>query len=1431
MANRKLEKREVSTVRIYESALREFAEKGLYGAYLSDIAAGAGVSKGLLSQRFGSREHLLAETLRYNLVGRNPFEGTDGSIHAAVEQAVTHLLASAAVKDCYYHLIHVLSGEVTLPVQCDECLREWFFNCSSSHSEELYRNYLSYLRAAGSIVIGFTEAGRKPPEKNKILALLDLKEDTQKRNLDTAASLVGDYGFICRINARTREVTVCRVTHDLHEDYGDKFDSVTTYQGLLDLQRSLIYPGDLEEFESFASQMTDMLDRRIDTTILHSEFRSSLTGSIRYYRIKCVLDLESRFASVGIVDRDETVRRDLSIGRRQTIRAEQANEARALQVMTELTDEYESIIYVDLHGDALSDDSRLYRVDPRFVTAIPGWTQEYSFHNRLEKMYEYMVHPDDRERFYEETRRARILGVLTSGNNYYIEFRTLIDGKVGHFQMRFLSTHQQNGDLTGFVVGLHDIDREVNRVREERKNADIINVLSNEYTAVYYVDYENGKYDILYQLDHVKQSVNTMLDHFPSYTDAFLGYVEMLVHPDDKRLMRREISLIPEHLQHNKSFTVEFRRNYAGEYLYTEMKCVKVGAAEEKLTAFVVGFAENDAQYRSYLDRQKQLEQAVLERTAELHEKNLTLSRLNEEIIELLGTITEARDTESGRHIRRVKNFVRIIAGHVMQDWPEYRLTPATVELISSASALHDIGKIVIPDTILLKPGKLTPAEFAIMQTHCEKGYEILQHAPADWSNSYLQMSCDICRYHHEKYDGKGYPFGLKGDSIPISAQIVSLADCFDALISKRTYKDPVEPETAFRMILEGKCGTYSSKMLDSFIKSKDELFRLRDSHPDEDEAHPVETDTGTGSLSWTHLLLADDNTDSCTVNSDILEGEGALVVRAAGGEEAVRIFAESDPDTFDAVLLDVMMPDIDGVTAAGRIRDLDRPDARRVPIFGITAQGSDEEMNRCVAGGMDSYLTKPVSIARFNKVLYECLEKHSDALDNAVKRAEEAASSRLDQALKTSDISGFGTDYELLCYINGTTNDVSGYKASPELQAVINTISLRLPSNRRLDLIFRTIIPPSEFRSFVESAERHKVTSYLENHSSYQTFVPVQLNGKSLLYRMMIKPDRQNPGCYMLGLYNTDTEDKEDLRMRELVQKLAESYITVNYVDLEKDIFRCYQSQTRPVHETDCFSRRMQFYIARSVHADDREMVTAATGITQLRERLRMNKRITLRFRHIDNGIERYYEMQFVNTEGDDTARFAMFTLSDIDDIVRKEMMASRLMQNAQTGTAAEINVIRDPLTGAGNISSYTEAVNSLSEAIRTDPYTRFGIVICDIDCLQKINADFGHDTGDRCIRSCCSILTSVFTAGSVYRIDGDKFAVILTGADYEHRDALMEKLNRCREEAVRLPEYENGKTSFSAGLAVYDSFGHDTVADVIRRADISMFTQKLAR
>lgn len=193
-------------------------------------------------------------------------------------------------------------------------------------------------------------------------------------------------------------------------------------------------------------------------------------------------------------------------------------------------------------------------------------------------------------------------------------------------------------------------------------------------------------------------------------------------------------------------------------------------------------------------------------------------------MVEVLSQIVEFRNGESGLHVLHIKILTEMLLEGILQRTDQYSLTPETCQMISIASAFHDIGKIGIDEKILNKPGKLTVEEFAEMKKHTLIGASMLSKMERYKDEPLIDIAYQICRWHHERYDGKGYPDGLVGDEIPISAQIVSLADVYDALISERAYKKSFTHERAIEMILGGECGIFNPILIECIMEIEQKI-------------------------------------------------------------------------------------------------------------------------------------------------------------------------------------------------------------------------------------------------------------------------------------------------------------------------------------------------------------------------------------------------------------------------------------------------------------------------------------------------------------------------------------------------------------------------------------------------------------------------------
>jgi putative two-component system response regulator len=219
-------------------------------------------------------------------------------------------------------------------------------------------------------------------------------------------------------------------------------------------------------------------------------------------------------------------------------------------------------------------------------------------------------------------------------------------------------------------------------------------------------------------------------------------------------------------------------------------------------------------------DKNAYLENEVIRRTREVQ-------AIQDVTIFTMASLAETRDNETGNHIRRTQHYVKALAIK-LRDHPRFAgyFTDHVIELLYKSAPLHDIGKVGIPDKILLKPGKLTPEEFEIMKTHTTLGRDAIEHAERQLGTpvEFLKLAKEIALSHQEKWDGSGYPEGLAGEAIPVSARLMAVADVYDALISRRVYKPPFTHDRAVEMIAEGRGRHFDPDVADAFLEIREEF-------------------------------------------------------------------------------------------------------------------------------------------------------------------------------------------------------------------------------------------------------------------------------------------------------------------------------------------------------------------------------------------------------------------------------------------------------------------------------------------------------------------------------------------------------------------------------------------------------------------------------
>lgn len=507
---------------------------------------------------------------------------------------------------------------------------------------------------------------------------------------------------------------------------------------------------------------------------------------------------------------------------------QQDREAGLTSAIENLSDSYDYVVFVDNE----TNSAMRLKASPEFAALIDSFDPLLPASEKLDMFFNDIVFPADYQVFREKSELKHVRECFDRGETVRFECRLLANGKPEYYRIKI---NDVKGVNSGIVIGLYNINDDV-LLREKLKNEEekmeylaVIDSFSRDFDCINYVRIMASKIDDISIPYRISEKLVRIIPDWSSEMN-FSKRLDLLrdffVTEDDRDFFfantRREI--IIDALNKHNVYYVNFRANGGTGTLYYQMKFSSVKDADGNLEAFVAGLHSVDDETRNEMKRSEEIAAMVSERTRTLRKANAALNSISDSVIELMGEIVESRNAESGQHIRRVKGFTNILAKQVQKDLPEYGLDDKTVNMITNASAMHDVGKIAIPDAILLKPGKLTEDEFEIMKTHSAQGAEIVSKMSEIWNTDYISMAKDICMFHHEKWDGKGYPKGLKGDKIPIAAQIVSIADIYDALTSKRCYKDAYTYEKSFEMILNGECGKFSDKLMKCFEKCRHEI-------------------------------------------------------------------------------------------------------------------------------------------------------------------------------------------------------------------------------------------------------------------------------------------------------------------------------------------------------------------------------------------------------------------------------------------------------------------------------------------------------------------------------------------------------------------------------------------------------------------------------
>ena len=386
---------------------------------------------------------------------------------------------------------------------------------------------------------------------------------------------------------------------------------------------------------------------------------------------------------------------------------------------------------------------------------------------------------------------------------------------------------------------------------------------------------------------------------------------------------------------------------------YFEIKVHKIPCGKRNRFGFLVEFSDRTLEkkyYNAVEEYNEKLQEAVEVRTAELKIQEIKTRNLFLQTVAALSEAVDAKDRYTSGHSRRVAEYARRIAERMGKSKVEQ-------EEIFQAGLLHDVGKIRIPAEIINKPGRLTDEEFAVIKIHTVTGYHILHEITEE-----TQIAISA-KYHHERFDGKGYPNGLSGEKIPEIARILGVADSYDAMTSNRSYRDALPQDVVRSEIMKGKGTQFDPQIADIMLQMIDEdtEYRMRQS---EDMRM--------------RILSVDDEPMNNKIVARIMKEEPMYeIIPASSGAQALELLEEQD---FNLVLLDMMMPEMDGLETLKRIRQ-----KSQIPVVIMTADKTLDTSVEFAKLGCDDYLTKPLQPLLLKEIIHN-MTKNEKTLQSVIK-------------------------------------------------------------------------------------------------------------------------------------------------------------------------------------------------------------------------------------------------------------------------------------------------------------------------------------------------------------------------------------------------------------------------------------------------------------
>lgn len=858
----------------------------------------------------------------------------------------------------------------------------------------------------------------------------------------------------------------------------------------------------------------------------------------------------------------------------------------------------------------------------------------------------------------------------------------------------------------------------------------------------------------------------------------------------------RDTLMVP--IEHGDKITIPCRirnsgiRHYAIEF-----------APNRNDTNFVaIAFRNVEEVVKSRIELEKSLETKMREQTDVIQASVRRITDMQADVIEAMATLVESRDVNTGNHIQNTRKYVSLLIDRLRDSgtFPELYNEDYSRNIIL-ASVLHDIGKIFVSDMILNKPGKLTADEFEIIRSHTVLGKEIVDETFSNITDPDLvTVIRDIVYCHHEKWNGKGYPQGLSGDGIPLAARIMAVADVLDALVSKRSYKDPYPLDEAIEIISKDSGSHFDARIVDALLSVKEEI---------QEYISNVKLSTGLTSLSGAYNNFATSIQDKAIVSAFIADyiaaglcspftgklrsvyykgkSYDALSNRDfSGSMSAIRQMFGSTihPDDEETVLTSIspegmkkILADRSEYTYNYRYLDNGEYKHRQICLIRISSDSSSEFFD-VLLGIRD--IEEEVVLANTNQQCITALmneENIDDAINIILKSVTEF----------------YKGDRAYIYYFDDTTQTAilrQEYTVSPELKkmGVTNPIPLQVLQEK-----IRFMETNGIFTSFdtEEGLDETEKAAFSARRPNALFIAPVMEHNKVIGFWGLDNPSIRTGELSLLeNMVFTVSEAADKARAQEQIRKeneLIRALITdygaiyrVNLLTREVNIFgldKLAEQRYAPIFRNPNFNLDTfidKYYITPDVVAEDQDRLRKAIAVSNCRRELKDKKEFNVIFRVRRDGINSVY------------TEVKVFKAEEINGEVTAVILAFKVVDEEMRHEFERIEALRkisyDGLTGLFNRATFGKKV---TEYLTTAGAEGCAMVILDFDNFKDINDQYSHQEGDQILISTAAELKSIFCEGEmISRFGGDEFSIFIPKTDrnmlYIRLMALQESLRK---------------------------------------------------